>query len=81
MCPKLPLLSMHTDTRPQGSPWCDKPDKKLEKNLDPPIINPKIRDSSLIFATKSNLSNCCEKYVEYLIIQNTNSKIFINHIL
>ena len=57
MCPKLLLLSMHTHTRPQGSPWCDKPDKKLEKNLDPPIINPIIRDSSLIFTAKSNLSN------------------------
>ena len=44
MCPQLPLVGMHIHTHPQGSPWCDKPDKKLEKNLDPPIINPIIRE-------------------------------------
>ena len=54
MCPKLPLLSMHTHTRPQGSPWCDKPDKKLEKNLDPPIIN-------LIIRGEKKFSDCCSK--------------------
>ena len=54
MCRQLPLVGMHTHTHPQGSPWCDKPNKKLEKNLDPPIINPIIREgkNSLIFPTQ-----------------------------
>ena len=40
MCQQLPIVGMHAHICPQGSPWCDKPDKKLEKNLDSPIINP-----------------------------------------
>ena len=54
MCPKLPLVGMHTHTPPQGSPWCDKPNKKLEKNLDPLIINPIIRE-------EKKFSNFCCK--------------------
>ena len=45
MYPQLPLVDVHTHTRLQGSPWCNKLDKKLEKNLDPPIINLIIRES------------------------------------
>ena len=63
MCPELTLVGVHTHRHPQGSLCCEKPDKKLEKNLDPPIINPIIREekSSLIFAAKYNLKcaqNC-----------------------
>ena len=57
MCPELPLVGVHAHTRALGRHWCDKPDKKLEKNLDPPIINPIIRESSLILEAKSNLSD------------------------
>ena len=57
MCRQLPLIGVQTHICAQGSPCYNKPNKKLEKNLDPPIINPKIRHSSLIFAAKSNLSN------------------------
>ena len=39
ICPQLSLIGVHTHTRHQGSHWCDNPDKKLEKNLDSPIIN------------------------------------------
>ena len=45
MCPQLPLFSVHTHRHPQGSLWCEKPHKKLDKNLDPPIINPIIREN------------------------------------
>ena len=49
---------MHTHTHAQGSRQCDEPDKKLEKNLDYPIINPPlIRESSLILVAKSTLSD------------------------
>ena len=44
MCPRLPLVGMHTHTHDLERRWCDKPDKKLEKNSDPPIINPIIRE-------------------------------------
>ena len=58
MCPKLPLVDVHAPMCPKGSPWCDKPDKKLEKNLNSPIINPPlIRESSLILVAKSTLSD------------------------
>ena len=26
-CPKLPIVGVHAHICPQGSPWCDKPDK------------------------------------------------------
>ena len=61
MCPKLLPVGVLIHTRALRRCWCDKPDKKLEKNLDPPIINPIIRDSSLIFTAKSNLSNLAIK--------------------
>ena len=51
---ELPPVGVHTHTRPQGSPWCDKPNKKLEKNLDPLIINPIIRE-------EKKFSNFCSK--------------------
>ena len=44
MCPQLPLVGVHAHTHALGRHWCDKPDKKLEKNSDPPIINPIIRE-------------------------------------
>ena len=37
MCQQLPIVGVHAHICPQGSSWCDKPDKKLEKNLDSPI--------------------------------------------
>ena len=40
MCPQSALVSVHTHTHALGYHWCDKPNKKLEKNSDPPIINP-----------------------------------------
>ena len=55
MCPQLTLVGVHTHKRLQGSPWCDKPKKKLEKNLDPPIINPIIREN------KKKFSNFCRQ--------------------
>ena len=39
-CPQSPLVVVHIHTRALGCRWCDKPDKKLEKSSDPPIINP-----------------------------------------
>ena len=44
MCPQLPLVGVHAHTHALGRRWCDKPDKKLEKNSDPPMINPIIRE-------------------------------------
>ena len=58
MVPQLALHSVQVHTCPQQSRQCHKPDKNLEKNLDPPIINPIIREGekiSLIFAAKSDL--------------------------
>ena len=49
MCPQSPLVVMHIHTRPLGCRWCDKPNKNLEKNSDPPIIRER-KKSSLIFA-------------------------------
>ena len=39
MCQQLPIVGVHAHICLQGSPWCDKPNKKLRKNLDSPIIN------------------------------------------
>ena len=44
MCPQSPLVGVHPHICALGRCWCDKPDKNLEKNLDPPIINPIIRE-------------------------------------
>ena len=57
MCPQSPLVGVHAHTHALGRRWCDKPDKNLEKNSHPPIINPIIKDkkSSQIFAAKSAL--------------------------
>ena len=58
MCPQSSLVGVHAHTCALGRRWCDKSDKKLEKNWDPPIINLIIRErekSSLIFAAKFNL--------------------------
>ena len=52
---ELPLVGVHTHTRPQGSLWSEKPEKKLEKNLEPPIINLIIRERQKKF------SNFCRK--------------------
>ena len=54
MVPQLALHGVHVHTCPQRSRQCHKPDKKLEKNLDPPIINPIIRE-------KKKFSNFCLK--------------------
>ena len=48
MCPELPLVGVHAYTRALGHRRCDKPDKNLEKNLDPPIINPIIREKKVL---------------------------------
>ena len=55
--PQSTLVGVHAHTCVLGRRWCDKPDKNLEKNWNPPIINPIIREkkSSLIFAAKSDL--------------------------
>ena len=59
MCPQLPLVGVHAHARALGRRWCDKPDKNLEKNSDPPIINPIIREkkSSLILPLKLSVLN------------------------
>ena len=59
MCPELPLVGVHAYTRALGHRRCDKPDKNLEKNLDPPIINPMIREKkkSVIFCLKLSVLN------------------------
>ena len=63
MCPQSPLVGMHAHAHALRPRWWDKPDKNLENNSDPPIINPIIRGkkSYLIFAAKSDLKcthNC-----------------------
>ena len=57
MVPQLALHSVQVHTCPQQSRQCHEPDNNLEKNLDPPIINPIIRESSLILEAQSNLSD------------------------
>ena len=52
MCPQSPLVGVHAHTRVLGRLWCDKPNKNLEKNSDPPIINLRIRE-------KKKFSNFC----------------------
>ena len=54
MCPQLPLVGIQAHTRAPGRRWCDKPDKNLEKNSDPPIISPIIRE-------KKEFSNFCRR--------------------
>ena len=56
MCPKLLLVVVPIHTGALGCRWCDKPNKKLEKNSDPPIINPIIRERE-----RENFSNFCRK--------------------
>ena len=60
MCPQLPLVGVQAHTRALGRRYCDKPDKNLEKNSDPPIISPIIREkkSSLIFAANFQSQMC-----------------------
>ena len=48
MCPQSPLVVVHIHTRALGRRWCDKPNKNLEKNSDPPIINPIIREKKVL---------------------------------
>ena len=54
MYPQSPLVCVQAHTRVLGRCWCDKPNKNLEKNSDPPIINPIIREkkNSLSFSLK-----------------------------
>ena len=54
MCPQLPLVGIQAHTRALGHRRCDKPDKNLEKNSDPPIIN-------LIIRERKKFSNFCRK--------------------
>ena len=47
---------MHVHTHGLGSHRCGKTDKKLEKNLDPPIIKPIIRERTSILWEGPNIS-------------------------
>ena len=60
MCPQLPLVDVHAHTCALGRRRRDKPDKNLEKNSDPPIINLIIREkkSSLNFAANFQTQMC-----------------------
>ena len=51
MCLQWPLVGVHAQTLALGRSWCDKPDKKLEKNSDPHIIE----------REKKKFSNLCRK--------------------
>ena len=53
---KLALLGMHVHTHGLGSRRCGKTDKKLEKNLDPPIIKPIIRERTSLLWEGPNIS-------------------------
>ena len=58
MCRKFPLVGVHLHAHALGRRWCDKPDKNLEKNLDPAIINPIIREKkSSLIRPFHNISN------------------------
>ena len=35
MCPQSPLVDVYAHTHALGRRWCNKPDKKLEKNSNP----------------------------------------------
>ena len=48
MVPQLALHGMHVHTWPQQSRWGVKPNKKLEKNFIPPIINLKPKHQSIV---------------------------------
>ena len=63
---ELPLVGVHTHARPQGSPWCGEPNKNLEKNLDPPIINPIIREKKKFsnFPPKVKCLKCAQNCLE-----------------
>ena len=47
---------MHVHTHGLGSRRCGKTDKKLEKNLDPPIIKPIIRERTSLLWEGPNIS-------------------------
>ena len=57
MCPKLPLVGVHAQTLALGRSWCDKPDKKLEKNSDPHIIEREREKKVLQFVPQNSISN------------------------
>ena len=60
MCPRLPLVGMYAQSHALGRRWCDKHHKNLDKNSDPPIISPIIREkkSSLIFVENFQSQMC-----------------------
>ena len=48
MHPQSPLVGLNAHTHALGRRWYDKPNKNLEKNSDPPIINPIIREKKVL---------------------------------
>ena len=48
MCPQSPVFVMHAHTCALGCLRYHKPKKNLEKNSDPPIINPIIREKKVL---------------------------------
>ena len=73
MCPQLPLVSVYAHTHALGCCWCDKPDKKLEKNSDPPIINPIIREREKKFSNfcRKIQSQMCPKLLLVVVLIHT----------